>query len=294
MPKINKFSGLFVPGSSGTDDSDEELFNQENVKRYRQAQLKLDCVWMKNEKDIATSLSEVFNQYNKKGITLPENFDYPDVMDALEEIYSDENSEDLIQALETIAKKYGYVPEMDNIKPAVDVTTMQMFWHTKKPITTLLGEIYNEHNAVEDATLKDKLANKIDGGFEAYRLEKEGKRPKKVHRGELWRAKCPMGVGNVTNGYRWIIIISNESHAKHSNTVNVVYLASEIVKNELSQMEITNDDLKSGAFKETENRVNITDIHTIDKLQLDRKQGIVSDEFMKKLMERIASQIGIK
>ena len=73
MPIKNKFSGLSVPVAS----SDEGLkFNQENIERYRNAQLKLDRIWMQNEDDITTNLYEIFDKYNKKGIGLPEKYDY--------------------------------------------------------------------------------------------------------------------------------------------------------------------------------------------------------------------------
>lgn len=116
------------------------------------------------------------------------------------------------------------------------------------------------------------------------------------HRAEIWKIEIPIGIGNETNGYRWVIIISNKTHARFSNTVNVVYLdgSTDGVISEESQMEIKNEDLNYGVLEKEPSRINITDIYTIDKKRLMERKGKVSGEFMGRLMKRIAYQLGIK
>ena len=287
MPIKNKFSGLSVPVAS----SDEGLkFNQENIERYRNAQLKLDRIWMQNEDDITTNLYEIFDKYNKKGIGLPEKYDYADVMDALEEIYSDENAEELIQAIERVAINYGYTDEMDDEELTIDIT-QDMCWHTNQSLMSLLTNIKQKYDSIDNDS-KNKLADKIDGAYKAYELE-EGVRPTKVHRGEIWRAILPMGVGYETNGYRWVIIISNEKHAEISSVVNVVYMVGQDVRNPVSQLSIKQSDLRDGTLEKSKCRVNLTDIYSLDKLKLVERKGEVSAKFMKILMERIAKQLDI-
>lgn len=62
-------------------------------------------------------------------------------------------------------------------------------------------------------------------------------------------------------------------------------------------MEITEADLEYGdLIKETEDnkcRINLTDIYTLDRKRLMDRKGKVNNAFMKKVMTRIASQLGI-
>ena len=62
-------------------------------------------------------------------------------------------------------------------------------------------------------------------------------------------------------------------------------------------MEITEADLEYGdLIKETEDnkcRINLTDIYTLDRKRLMDRKGKVNNAFMKKVMARIASQLGI-
>ena len=96
---------------------------------------------------------------------------------------------------------------------------------------------------------------------------------------------------------RWALVISQKAHTKGSYTFNAVYLDGQAVKKEAWQMEITEADLEYGdLIKETEDnkcRINLTDIFTLDRKRLMDRKGKVSNAFMKKVMTRIASQLGI-
>ena len=213
------------------------------------------------------------------------------IMDALEEIYSDENAEELIQAIERVAINYGYTDEMDDEELTIDIT-QDMCWHTNQSLMSLLTNIKQKYDSIDNDS-KNKLADKIDGAYKAYELEEEGVRPTKVHRGEIWRAILPMGVGYETNGYRWVIIISNEKHAEISSVVNVVYMVGQDVRNPVSQLSIKQSDLRDGTLEKSKCRVNLTDIYSLDKLKLVERKVEVSAKFMKILMERIAKQLDI-
>lgn len=144
-------------------------------------------------------------------------------------------------------------------------------------------------------SLKKNLLNKIAVGMRSYEIEKDNPRLP-AHRAEIWKIEIPIGIENETNGYRWVIIISNKTHARFSNTVNVVYLDASTggVINEASQMEIKNEDLNYGVLEKEPSRINITDIYTIDKKRLMERKGKVSGEIMQEVMKRIAKKLGIK
>ena len=119
----------------------------------------------------------------------------------------------------------------------------------------------------------------------------------RVHRGEIWMVEVPTGVGSETTGMRWALVISQKAHTKGSYTFNAVYLDGQAVKKSAWQMEITEADLEYGdLIKETEDnkgRINLTDIYTLDRKRLMDRKGKVNNAFMKKVMTRIASQLGI-
>lgn len=58
-------------------------------------------------------------------------------------------------------------------------------------------------------------------------------------------------------------------------------------------MEITNDDLEDGELEKIPSRINLTDIYTMDRQCFNTYKGKVSQEFMKKLMKRVAFQLGM-
>lgn len=84
-----------------------------------------------------------------------------------------------------------------------------------------------------------------------------------------------------------------ESHAKNSNTANVIFLDSSKATKKKYHLEITNEDLIDGALEKDPSRVNLGDIYTVDKKRIKDYKGKVSDEFMELLMKRIAMQLGM-
>lgn len=286
MPKKNKFSGLYEPDKDTCTESSEE-----NIQRFREATLKLDRIHNdENEQGIVEDLYIIAMKYNKAKIQLKQEMDYAEAIEQLEKVYNDVDANHMILEIGRIAQKYGYVPEMDE---TVDVDN-EMFYCATETMSALLARIQTEYASVSK-DLKKHLLNKIAGGMRSYEIERDNSRIP-AHRAEIWKIEIPIGIGNETNGYRWVIIISNKTHACCSNTVNVVYLDGSIdgVINEESQMEIKNEDLNYGELEKDPSRINITDIYTIDKKRLMERKGKVSGEFMQELMKRIAKQLGIK
>ena len=179
-----------------------------------------------------------------------------------------------------------------------DPLIMEMMWRSGVPFNQLMTNIANEYNNVTRSE-KRRLKDKIDGAFKAYELEKSGTRPV-VQRGEVWKIAMPVGVGSVSNGYRYVVIVSRELHANNSRTVNVVNITSAVdhktgirkpIKEEW-QLEMTNADMEDGALAH-DSYVNIADLFTVDKLQLETRIGKVKDEFLKKVVGRVAEQIAL-
>lgn len=282
MPKYNKFSERYEPDRDTCTEASEF-----NVARFRQAQLKVDRISNGNEEELAFKIVAIATRYNKTGERIPFDLDYADSMSVLEEVYNDVDAEMMIMALETLASDYGYLPEMDNESVELE---QEMFWFTKESFSGLIGRIQAEYAGM-DKKYKNEFKNRIAGGMRLYEINKNNTRPD-VKRGEVWKVEVPIGVGRETTGFRWVVVISNEAHADHSDVVNVVYLDGEKPKNRKSHMGIKNTDLSDGKL-EKEGRVNITDINTLDKKRFTDYKGKVSDEFLKKLMGRISLQLGI-
>lgn len=277
---FNKFSGKYEP--------DKDVFREpsdESIAKFRQVQLKLDRISDGNEEELADKMVIIAIRFNRTGKKIATDLDYPDAMTALEMVFNEDDAKLMIKAMEELAKEFGYLPEMDNEEVKSE---QEMFWYTKETIESLLVRIKDEYDS---STNKDLLKNTIAGGLRTYEINKDNSRPK-AKRGEVWKIEIPVGVGRETTGFRWAIVISNSVHAQFSNTVNVIYLDGQPPKIEKSHLEIKNTDLKEGEL-EKEGRVNITDIFTVDKKRMVECKGKVSDDFMKELMKRIASQLGI-
>ena len=277
---FNRFSGKYEP--------EKDVFREpsdDSIARFREAQLKLDRISNENEDALAEKMEILAIRFNVKGIEIGTGLDYPDAMTALESVFNETDADLMIKAMEELAKEFGYLPEMDNeeVKPE-----QEMFWYTKETIESLLIRIKNEHDSSKN---KEQFKNTIAGGLRVYEINKTNNRPK-VRRGEIWKIEIPVGVGRETTGFRWAIVISNSTHIQFSDAVNVIYLDGQPPKIEKSHMEIKNTDLKEGEL-EKEGRVNITDIFTVDKKRMVECKGKVNDAFMKKLMKRIAFQLGM-
>lgn len=282
MPKYNKFSELYEPDKDTCTEASED-----NIVRFREAQLKVDRISNGNEKELTFKIATIATRYNKTGEKISFDLDYADAMSALENVYNDVDANMMIMALEALASDYGYLPEMDNEEIELEE---EMFWFSKEDWTSLLTRMQTEYNRLSGEVRK-KFKGKIAGGMRTWEMERNP-RPD-VHRGEVWRTEIPVAVGRETNGYRWVIIISNEKHAECSDVVNVVYLDGEKPKNKISHMGITNANLEDGSF-EKEGRVNITDLYSMDKKKLLERKGKVNDYYMNCLMDRIAKQLGMK
>lgn len=179
---------------------------------------------------------------------------------------------------------------------------MEMYWYSNKSFSQLMTDIADEYNNLTgnaNKKFRRALKDKIDGAFKAYELEKNGTR-RAVQRGDVWKIAMPVGVGSVSNGYRYVVIVSRELHANNSRTVNVVNITSAVdhktgirkpIKEEW-QLEMTNADMEEGALAH-DSYVNIADLFTVDKLQLETRIGKVKDEFLKKVVGRVAEQIAV-
>ena len=284
MPKKNQFSGLSEPDKDTCTES-----SSENIKRFRDATLKLDRIHnADNERDIADNIIQLCKKYNKANLDIAWDLDYEDAMEMLEEVYNDVDANMMILAIEMLAKQYGYLPEMD--EEVVDVE-QEMFWYATETFPALITRIQTEYASLTQK-FKKMFTNKIASGMRSYEINKYNTRPK-VERKQIWVVETPYGVGSETTGFRWSIIISNEGHAKNSNTANVVFLDGSKATNKKYHLEITNDDLTEGTFEKNPSRVNLGDIYTVDKKRIKDYKGKVSDEFMALLMKRIAMQLGM-
>lgn len=284
MPKENIFSGKYEPDRDTCTEA-----NEDNVARFRTAMLKLDRIHNEsNEQDITENIMQLCSRNNKTGekIDLSVSYEFEDAMDWLERVYNDVDADLMIIAIDELAKRYGYTADMDE---SIEIVQEKRL-HATESFPALINRIQTTYATVP-ASEQKILTHKIAGGMKLYELESNA-RPK-VHRGEIWAVEVSTGVGRETTGIRWSLIISNTTHAKVSDAVNVVYLDGEEPKNLMSQMKINNTDLEFGTLTKQPSRINLTDLYTVDRKRFRDCKGKVTSAFMQKVMTRIASQIGI-
>ena len=283
MPKENIFSGKYEPDRDTCTEA-----NESNVARFRTAMLKLDRIHNEaNEQDLTENIMQLCSRNNKTGekIDLSVSYEFEDAMDWLEKVYNDVDADLMIIAIDELAKRYGYTAEMDE---SIEIV-QEKRWHATESFPALINRIQTTYASLP-ASEQKILTDKIAGGMKLYELESNIRQD--ARRGEIWKAEISTGVGCETTGTRWVLVISNRKHAQNSYTINVVYLDGQEPVNEMSQMKINNKDLESGFLTKSTSRINLTDLYTVDKKRLTEYIGKVNDEFMQKVMERIAKQIG--
>ena len=246
MPKKNQFSGLSEPDKDTCTES-----SPENIKRFREATLKLDRIHnADNERDLADNIIQLCQVCNKTDLKIAWDLDYEDAMEVLEKVYNDVDANKMIASIEMLAKRDGYLPEMEE---EVDIE-QELFWYATETFPSLITRIQTEYASLNQK-FKKMFTNKIASGMRSYEINKYNTRPT-VHRAEIWVIETPYGVGSETTGFRWAIIISNEVHATFSNTVNVIYLDGGKATNPNYHLEISSSDLKDGSLEKDPCRVN--------------------------------------
>ena len=289
MPRKNIFSGKYEPDRDTCTEA-----NESNVARFRTAMLKLDRIHNDdNEKDLTENIMQLCSRNNKtwEKIELSAGYEFEDAMDWLEKVYNDVDADLMIMAIDQLAERYGYTPDMDETIEIV----LEDKWRCWESFADITNDIQTIYNSLPTSKRKEDFKTSIAAGLRLYKMESQSRQ--RVHRGEIWRVEVPTGVGSETTGMRWALVISQKAHTKGSYTFNAVYLDGQAVKKEAWQMEITEADLQYGVLlKETDDnkcRINLTDIFTLDRKRLMDRKGKVSDAFMKKVMTRIAAQLGI-
>lgn len=289
MPKENIFSGKYEPDRDTCTEA-----NESNVARFRTAMLKLDRIHNDdNEKDLTENIMQLCSRNNKTGekIDLSADYEFEDAMDWLEKVYNDVDADLMIMAIDQLAERYGYTSDMDETIEIVQEDK----WRCWESFTDITNDIQSIYSSLPTSKRKEDFKTRIAAGLRLYKMESQPRQ--RVHRGEIWRVEVPTGVGSETTGMRWALVISQKAHTKGSYTFNAVYLDGQAVKKSAWQMEITEADLEYGVLlKETEDnkcRINLTDIFTLDRKRLMDCKGKVNNVFMKKVMTRIAAQLGI-
>lgn len=289
MPRKNIFSGKYEPDKDTCTEA-----NESNVARFRTAMLKLDRIHNDdNEKDLTENIMQLCSRNNKTGekIELSAGYEFEDAMDWLEKVYNDVDADLMIMAIDQLAERYGYTSDMDE---TIEIEQEDK-WRCWETFESVINKSIRTYGSLPTAKRQEDFKTRIAAGYRLYEMESQPRQ--RVHRGEIWRVEVPTGVGSETTGMRWALVISPKAHTKGSYTFNAVYLDGQAVKKEAWQMEITEADLEYGVLvKKTEDnkcRINLTDIFTLDRKRLMDRNGKVSDAFMKKVMTRIASQLGI-
>lgn len=113
-----------------------------------------------------------------------------------------------------------------------------------------------------------------------------------VHRGDVFYAHL-VGDGNIQDGTRPVIIVSNELNNKHSPTVNIVPLTSSMRKKPLPvHVAINpNEEPESGL---TMHSIALGEqVMIINKTSLREKRGKISSRIMEKIQIVLQIQLGI-
>jgi len=111
-----------------------------------------------------------------------------------------------------------------------------------------------------------------------------------IKRGDMFFADLVPGVGSEQNGYRPVIILSNNVGNKYSPTVVIAAITSKPKKNPgmPTHYPVTGDGLEAPSVALLEQ------IQTIDKQRLDRYIGRLNENSMKGIDRAIAISLGLR
>ena len=113
---------------------------------------------------------------------------------------------------------------------------------------------------------------------------------RKIKRGDMFYAELMSGIGSEQNGYRPIIIISNDIGNKHSKTVIVAVITSQTENKAKMPTHYT---IKAQQGLGRDSLVLLEQIRTIDKARLKEYIGTLDNEVMNKIDRALAVSVGL-
>jgi len=114
---------------------------------------------------------------------------------------------------------------------------------------------------------------------------------RKIKRGDMFYADLPFGVGSEQNGCRPLVIISNDTGNKYSNTVIVAVITSQ-TENKAKMPTHCYINAQQGLGLNS--LVLLEQIRTIDKKRLKEYIGTLDSEVMNRIDRALVVSIGLK
>ena len=112
----------------------------------------------------------------------------------------------------------------------------------------------------------------------------------KIKRGDMFYADLPVGVGSEQNGYRPILILSNNIGNKHGNTVIAAIITSKV---ESKTHLPTHCLIKAQQGLSLDSLVLLEQIQTIDKARLKDFLGMLDRNAMSNVDNALAISVGV-
>ena len=113
---------------------------------------------------------------------------------------------------------------------------------------------------------------------------------KRIRRGDMFYADLTPGIGSEQNGYRPLLIVSNNTGNKHSHTVIAAIITS---KTESKTKIPTHCTIKKQQGLECDSLVLLEQIRTVDKSRLKGYIGTLDAHDMRRVNKALAVSVGL-
>lgn len=137
---------------------------------------------------------------------------------------------------------------------------------------------------------------KLDLQDKAERLDKKknkGKHPIQPRKGDIYLIEFGQNIGKELSSTHMGIVVQSSSNNVASHTVSGVPISSSS-KLYSTHERIQKQDIKTGKLDKLPSKAKVDQLTCIDKSRMIHKIGSVTDEFLKRLEERIMKNLDIK
>lgn len=281
---FNKFSGLHEP------DKKEAVKGDPNIEAFNEVIRAIDKIrGAENEEDLIFNMVNTAKRYNDLKIELSYDVDYGEAVGQLQDVYTEANAEDMIETLKRFPELYAYGEPFEFDESVLD---MEHRFHAEESVEAMLNKLYKvfdlDHNPdTQDALgacVKNlELSKKSEENLE-YKKAK-GYFKERLNCGEIWKIEGTRGVGREGEGFRPVLIITNNKGCAKSPKITCIAMYGYPAEDVSYQVEV------NPATDVTDNRLTMisrietTEIITVDRVRFKKYMGKLKPEKYKDVLD---------
>lgn len=281
---FNKFSGLHEP------DKKEAVKGDPNIEAFNEVIRAIDKIrGAENEEDLIFNMVTTAKRYNDLKIELSYDVDYGEAVGQLQDVYTEANAEDMIEALKRFPELYAYG---EPYKFDESVLDMEARFRAEESVEALLLKLKNVYdldhnpdtqNALGACVKNLELSKKSEENLAHKRST--GHFMERLNCGEIWKIEGTRGVGREGEGFRPVLIITNNKGCAKSPKITCIALYGYPAEDTSYQVEVNpaTDVIDNRLTKIS--RVEVSEIITVDRARFKKYMGKLKPEKYKDVLD---------